>query len=389
MPRRLIPYGHQHISEADIGAVVEVLRSDFLTQGPAVPAFEQRILEWCGARHAVACNSGTSALHIACLALELGPGDLAWTVPNTFVASANCVRYCGADVDFVDVEPGTWNICIAALEAKLETAAERGRLPKVVIPVDFAGQSCKMDRVRALAARYGFRILEDASHAIGGTYRGRPVGCGDADVTVFSFHPVKIVTTAEGGAAVTNDPALAARMRRLRSHGVTRDPQEMERRPDGPWYYEMLELGWNYRMTDVQAALGSSQMNRLEEFIVRRRRLAERYDEALAGSGLLLPQRDPDAQSSWHLYVVGWPEDAAGKTRLTAFEDLRAAGIGVNVHYIPVHLHPYYRRLGFSSGDYPVAERYYQRALTIPLYFGLGEAEQDRVVEALRGALGA
>jgi len=384
MSDKFIPYGRQDIGDADIEAVVAVLRSDFLTQGPAVPEFEKRVMAWCGSHFAVACNSATSALHIACAALGLGPGDRAWTVPNTFVASANCARYCGAEVDFVDVEPGTWNISIAALTSKLERADREGTLPKVVIPVDFAGQACDLLGIRALADRFGFKVLEDASHAIGATYRGKPVGSGSyADITVFSFHPVKIITTAEGGMAVTNDPLLAARMARLRTHGITREPSEMEAPSHGPWYYEMVELGWNYRMTDVQAALGSSQMARLGEFVSRRRGLADRYDQLLANSALTLPRRDPAGQSSWHLYVVGWNQQQSGRSRRAAFEALRAAGIGVNVHYIPVHLQPYYRRLGFSAGRFPVAEAYYDSAITLPLFPGLSRPMQDRVVEVL------
>jgi UDP-4-amino-4,6-dideoxy-N-acetyl-beta-L-altrosamine transaminase len=387
MPEGYIPYGRQDISDDDIAAVVAVLRSDFLTQGPAIPEFERSVLSASGAQHAVACNSATSALHIACLALGVGPGDLVWTVPNTFVASANCARYCGADVDFVDIEPGTWNISVPALEEKLHSASKAGRLPKVVIPVDFAGQPCDLAAIRVLADQYGFRILEDASHAIGASYQDAPIGSRYADIVIFSFHPVKIVTTAEGGVAVTNDAELAARMARLRTHGITRDPDEMAGASEGPWYYEMIELGWNYRMTDVQAALGTSQMRRLHQLVTRRRELAARYDAMLADSGLSLPRRTPDAESAWHLYVIGWNEQRSGKSRRQAFDNLRAASIGVNVHYIPVHLQPYYRGLGFREGDFPVAERYYRSAISIPLYAGLVDADQDRVVAALRSEL--
>jgi UDP-4-amino-4,6-dideoxy-N-acetyl-beta-L-altrosamine transaminase len=379
----VIPYGRQSISEEDIRAVVEVLRSDFLTQGPAVPRFEESVAEQCGAAHTVAVNSGTSALHIACLALDVGPGDRVWTVPNTFVASANCARYCGADVDFVDIETGTWNISVAELARKLEKAKKQKALPKVVIPVAFAGQSCAMLELRDLADRYGFRVLEDACHAIGGSYRGQPIGNGRfADITVFSFHPVKVVTTGEGGVAATADPKLARRMAQLRTHGITREPTEMTEPSHGAWYYEMVELGWNYRMTDLQAALGCSQMKRLTEFIARRTALADRYERLLAASTLTLPRRDPFARSAWHLYVIGWNEEASGKSRKTAFDALRAAGIGVNVHYIPVHLQPYYRR-SFHRGQFPVAERYYERALSIPLFPAMTDADQDRVAEAL------
>lgn len=390
MHEDVIPYGRQDISADDVEAVVAVLRSDFLTQGPAVANFERTVAEYCGAAHAVAANSATSALHLACAALDLGPGDLLWTVPNTFVASANCARFCGADVDFVDIDPLTRNIGIAALAEKLETARKNGRLPKIVVPVDFAGLPCPMAEIRRLADEYGFAVVEDASHAIGARYRDRPVGCGEwADVTVFSFHPVKIITTGEGGMAMTRDGRLAERMRRLRAHGITRDAAEMASAPEGPWVYEMQELGWNYRMTDIQAALGASQMRRLGAFVERRTALAGRYDERLAGCGLTLPQRAADARSAWHLYVVGWNAARSGLTRADAFVRLRAAGIGVNVHYIPVHLQPYYRGLGFAPGQFPAAEAHYAGAISLPLYAGLSEAQQDRVVDALREIAGA
>ena len=379
----MIPYGRQDINQADIDAVVDVLRSDFLTQGPAVPRFEAALTEHCGARFAVAVNSATSALHIACLALDLGPGDRLWTSPNTFVASANCGRYCGAEIDFVDIDPSTYNMSVDALAKKLEVAARAGKLPKVVVPVHFAGQSCDMVRIRELADRYGFRVVEDASHAIGGTYDGEPIGsCRFSDVAVFSFHPVKIVTTGEGGAALTNDHGLAARMARLRSHGTTREPSLMEEESEGPWYYQMLELGWNYRMTDIQAALGSSQITRVEDYVRRRTELADRYDRLLSGTGLTLPARAPKGSSAWHLYVVGW-RDRGGLSRAEVFARLRAASIGVNVHYVPVHLQPYYRQLGFAPGQYPAAEAYYSRAITLPLYPAMTNLQQDRVVEEL------
>jgi UDP-4-amino-4,6-dideoxy-N-acetyl-beta-L-altrosamine transaminase len=333
-------------------------------------------------------NSATSALHIACLALGLGPGDRLWTSPNTFVASANCGLYCGAEVDFVDIDPRTYNMSADALAAKLESAEAQGRLPKVIVPVHFAGQSCDMQRIRALADRYGFRIVEDAAHAIGGKYLGMPMGgCRYSDIAVFSFHPVKIITTAEGGVALTNDAELADRMARLRSHGTTHDPARMQGERDGPWYYQVIELGWNYRMTDIQAALGCSQMQRLDGYVRRRTVLAERYNRLLANSGLTLPWSDPDCASAWHLYVVGWNEEASGVSRRDAFGRLRAAGIGVQVHYIPVHTQPYFRKLGFRLGQYPNAEAYYACAITIPLYAGLTEAQQDSVVEQLTAML--
>lgn len=389
MPESIIQYARQDISAADIEAVVGVLNSDMLTQGPAVPAFEKAVADHCSAPYAVATNSATSALHIACMALDLGPGDLLWTVPNTFVASANCARYCGADVDFVDIHPHTRNISLQALRSKLEEASRKGRLPKIVVPVAFAGQSCPMAEIGALADEFGFRIIEDAAHAIGGRYHGQPIGSGEwADITIFSFHPVKIITTGEGGMAVTRNSQLAKRMARLRSHGITRDADLMEGEIDGPWHYQMLDLGWNYRMTDIQAALGLSQMQRINEFIAHRTMLADRYDTLLVDSGLTLPQRDLDCASAWHLYTVGWNEERSGLSRAEAYGRLHDAGIIVNVHYIPVHLQPYYRRLGFGPGQYPNAEAYYARALSIPLYATLSLAQQDRVVSELRKLLG-
>jgi UDP-4-amino-4,6-dideoxy-N-acetyl-beta-L-altrosamine transaminase len=379
-----IPYGRQDVRPDDIAAVVEVLQSDWLTQGPAVPRFEAALADYCGAKHAVAANSATSALHIACLALGLGPGDRLWTSPNTFVASANCGLYCGAEIDFVDIDLRTYNMSADALAEKLECAEAKGRLPKVVVPVHFAGQSCDMQRIRALADRYGFRIVEDAAHAVGGKYLGASIGgCRYSDIAVFSFHPVKIITTAEGGVALTNNVELADRIARLRSHGTTHDPARMQGEPDGPWSYQVLELGWNYRMTDIQAALGCSQMRRLDDYVGRRTALAERYNRILANSGLALPWSDPSCASAWHLYVVGWNQGVSGLSRGEAFARLRAAGIGVQVHYIPVHTQPYFRKLGFRPGQYPNAEAHYARAITLPLYAGLSEAQQDTVAKHL------
>lgn len=381
----MIPYGCQDISTDDVDAVIEVLKSDFITQGPIVARFEDALAEKSSAAHAVAMNSATSALHVALAALGLGHGDLMWTSPITFVASANCGRYLGADVDFVDIDPDTFNICPRALASKLEQACALGRLPKVIIPVHMCGQSSAMREIGELVRPYGIKIVEDASHAVGGHYMDQPVGsCQHSDITVFSFHPVKIITTAEGGMALTNDTALAARMERLRSHGVTRDGSLMTHESDGPWYYQQIELGWNYRMTEMQAALGLSQQTRLKEFVDRRNELADRYDGLLRNLPLDLPGRLSGVRSAFHLYVVRlW--DAA--QRSSAFEVLRASGIGVNVHYIPVHLQPYYRKLGFADGDFPTAEDYYSRAISIPLYAGLTEADQDKVVDALRKAL--
>jgi UDP-4-amino-4,6-dideoxy-N-acetyl-beta-L-altrosamine transaminase len=386
----MIPYGRQQISDADIQAVVEVLRSDFLTQGPAVPAFEAALASYCGASHAVAVNSATSALHLACLALDVGPGDRVWTSPITFVASANCARYCGADVDFVDIDARTYCLSAERLAEKLAEAAASSRLPKVVIPVHLAGQSCDMAAIHALAQRYGFRVVEDASHAVGSRYAGAPVGRGTfSDITVFSFHPVKIITTGEGGAAVTNQPALADRMRRLRSHGVTRDANEMSGESDGPWYYEQHELGFNYRLTDVQAALGLSQLRRLDAFVARRRELAYRYDTRLRGVPVATPWEHPECISATHLYIVRLDRSRVRRTHREVFEALRSAAIGVNLHYIPVYRQPYYARLGHMLAQYPEAERYYAEAISLPMFPSLSEAQQDRVVAALAEACGA
>ncbi|HAC68475.1 MAG TPA: UDP-4-amino-4,6-dideoxy-N-acetyl-beta-L-altrosamine transaminase [Pseudomonas sp.] len=375
-----IPYGRQSISEEDIAAVTAVLRSDWLTQGPMIERFEQAVAQRCEAMHGVAVCNATAALHIACLALDLGPGDLLWTSPNTFVASANCARYCGADVDFVDIDPHTLNLSVPALATKLDIAERAGRLPKILVPVAFAGQSCDMAAIQVLARRYGFKVIEDASHAIGARYAGQPVGSGaQADITVFSFHPVKIVTTGEGGLLTTKDAALAERLRRLRSHGITRDPGLLQDQAQGGWYYEQLELGFNYRMTDIQAALGLSQLERLVPFITRRRALVQRYRELLAEVPVGLIGNQAGAESAWHLF----PIRVDGGQRAHVFAGMRAAGIGVNLHYIPVHLQPYYRALGFAPGDFPEAERYYAQALSLPLYADLSEAQQDRVVQTL------
>ncbi len=384
----MIPYGRQEVTQADIDAVDAVLRSDFLTQGPAVARFEQALAAYCGATHGVAMANATAALHIACLALDLGPGDWLWTSPNTFLASANCGVYCGARVDFVDIEPRTYNMDAAALAAKLERAERDGRLPKVVVPVHFSGQSCDMAAIGALARRYGFRVVEDASHAVGGRYRGAPVGsCAHSDVTVFSFHPVKIVTTGEGGMALTNDAALARRLELLRSHGMTRDAALMDAEPDGPWYYQQVELGYNYRITDIQAALGLSQLARLDDYVGRRHRLAARYDALLADLPVIVPARVADVRSALHLYPIQVDAARCRRSRRQVFDALRAAGIGVNVHYIPVHTQPYYRRMGFSRGDFPRAEAYYAQAISLPMFATLTDAQQDEVVAALRRAL--
>lgn len=384
----MIPYGRQDITQDDIDSVVEVLQSDFLTQGPQVPAFENSIREYCGAEYALAVNSGTSALHIACLALGIGPGDEVWTSPITFVASANCARYCGASVDFVDIDPRTYNLSVEALAHKLEQRRESGGiLPRAVIPVHLCGQSCDMKAIRALGDEFGFRIIEDASHALGGRYRDRPIGdCRYSDMTVFSFHPVKIITTAEGGAVTTNSAALAEKLALFRSHGVTRDESLMTLPSHGPWYYEQIELGYNYRMTDVQAALGTSQMKRLDANVSRRHEIAERYDIELAGLPLQLPFRETFNYSSFHLYVVLLSEARAAE-RGAVFESLRAQGIGVNVHYIPVHTQPFHRDAGRGPGAFPCAEDYYARAISIPMYASMTDGQQDHVIAALGSAL--
>jgi UDP-4-amino-4,6-dideoxy-N-acetyl-beta-L-altrosamine transaminase len=386
----MIPYGRQDITQADIDAVVQVLHSTNLTQGPAVPRFEQAVLSHCKAAHALAVNSATSALHISCMALGLGPGDWLWTTPNTFVASANCGLYCGAQVDFVDIDPRTYNLCAKALEQKLIAAEKAGRLPKIVVPVHLCGQPCDMQAIHALAQRYGFKIIEDASHAIGGKYLGEPIGnCRFSDITVFSFHPVKIITTAEGGMALTNDDKLAERLGLLRSHGITRDPALMTKPMDGPWYYQQVALGYNYRMTDLQGALGASQMNRLEQYVARRHELARRYDELLKDMPITTPWQHPDGYSGLHLYVIRLQLDKIQKTYLQVFETLREKNISVSLHYIPVHTQPYYQELGFKVGQFPEAERYYAEAISIPMYPIMSETEQDYVVSSLQEALSA
>ena len=385
----MIPYGRQSISEDDIAAVVAVLRSDFLTQGPMAATFEQAVASHCGAAHAVAVNSATSALHIACLALGLGPGDWLWTSPITFVASANCGLYCGAQVDFVDIDARTYNMCPEALARKLEVAEQAGRLPKVVVPVHLCGQPCDMQAIHALAKKYGFEIIEDASHAIGGKYQGEPIGnCKYSDITVFSFHPVKIITTGEGGMALSNDPELADRMRRYRSHGITSNVDKMQARPaDEIWNYQQISLGFNYRMTDIQAALGLSQMNRLAQFVEKRRRIADRYDAELAGLPLQTPWQHPDSYSSYHLYPIRLNLGEDEQTQRQVHDALHAAGILVNLHYIPVYRQPYYEAMGFKLGYCPVAELYYKDALSIPMYPTLNAGQQEQVVNALRASL--
>lgn len=383
-----IPYGKQEIQQSDIDAVMEVLTSDFLTQGPKVPAFESAVADKVGARHALAVNSATSALHIACLALGLGEGDWLWTTPVTFVASANCGLYCGAQVDFVDIDPNTYNISVDELREKLQKAAKESSLPKVLVVVHLCGQPCEMHAIKALADRYGVKVIEDASHAIGGKYQGEYVGnCRYSDITVFSFHPVKIITTAEGGMALTNSDELAGKMDLLRSHGITRNSELMTHEPDGPWYYQQVGLGFNYRMTELQAALGLSQLGRLDEYVAKRHELAKRYDELLQELPVTCPYQHPDSYSGLHLYVIRLNLAEISVRHREVFESLRERGIGVNLHYIPVHTQPYYQQFGFKSDDFPEAMNYYREAISLPMYPNLTDDEQDDVVKALEKAL--
>ncbi|CAM2980189.1 UDP-4-amino-4,6-dideoxy-N-acetyl-beta-L-altrosamine transaminase [Pseudoalteromonas distincta] len=380
----MIPYGKQDITQADIDAVVNVLKSDFLTQGPQVPAFERALMNSTGANHALAVNSATSALHIACLALELGAGDRLWTTPVTFVASANCGLYCGASIDFVDIDPVTYNLCPVALKEKLIRAKKEGVLPKVLVAVHLCGQPCDMKAIHALSIKYGFKVIEDASHAIGGRYLEQPIGsCEYSDITVFSFHPVKIVTTAEGGAALTNSKALADKMALYRSHGITRDEALMENASHGGWYYEQVDLGFNYRMTELQAALGVSQMSRLSEFVSARHELAVRYYDKLASLPIVLPYQLPNTYSGLHLYVIRLNLNEISKTHKEVFDELRENGIGVNLHYIPVHLQPYYQKMGFKQGDFPNSESYYSNAISLPMFHGMTHKQQDEVISKL------
>ena len=383
-----IPYGRQDISQADIDAAVAVLQSDYLTQGPTVPKFEEAVAAYCLAKHAVAVNSATSALHIACKALGLGPGDWLWTTPTTFVASANCGLYCGAQVDFVDIDPCTYNLCPQALARKLEQAERDGKLPKVVVPVHLCGQPCDMAAIHALSRQYGFKIIEDASHAIGGRYQGLPIGNGAyCDITVFSFHPVKIITSGEGGMAVTNDPLIWKKMKLLRSHGISSDQADMQpRAADEIWNYQQIDLGFNYRMTDIHAALGVSQMHRLDEFVMRRQALAQRYNDLLLGLPVVTPWQHPDS-SSFHLYVIRLKLDSIALTQRQVYEALHAAGIFVNLHYIPVYRHPYYEQFGFKVGYCPEAEGYYAEALSLPMYAALTNEQQNHVVQTLKSIL--
>ena len=382
----MIPYGKQNINQADIDSVVDVLKSDFLTQGPQVPLFEDKVAKYCGAKHGVTVNSATSALHIACLSLGLGRGDYLWTSPNSFVASANCGLYCGAQVDFVDIDPKTYNLSTEELEKKLIQAKKESKLPKIVIPVHFAGQSCDMQKIHSLSQEYGFKIIEDASHAIGGKYLDKPIGCCQySNITVFSFHPVKIITTAEGGLATTNSAKLAEKMQLFRSHGVTRDTRLMTKETEGDWYYQQVELGFNYRMTELQAALGVTQMDRLDEFVTARHNLQERYD-LLLDSSIIKPYQDQNSYSALHLYPIQINLEGTNKSRQNIFNELRKNDIGVNVHYIPIHTQPYYQKFGYQKGDFPNAEKFYSRSLSLPLYFDMTYEQQDFVLKVLARA---
>ena len=384
----MIPYGKQDINQTDIDSVISVLQSDFLTQGPQTPLFEKIVSDYCGAEYGVAVNSATSALHIACMALNLGEGDYLWTSPNTFVASANCGLYCSAKVDFVDINLLTYNLSPEELEKKLIQARQDNKLPKIVIPVHFAGQSCDMRKIHSLSQEYGFKIIEDASHAIGGMYLGQPIGgCQYSDITVFSFHPVKIITTAEGGLATTNDERLLERMQLFRSHGVTRDPRLMTKKSEGGWYYQQVELGFNYRMTELQAALGVSQMKRLDEFVTLRHKRQKRYDKFLKNLPVVTPYQDMDSYSALHLYPIQIQIEKVKNTRKEIFEALRKNGVGVNVHYIPVHTQPYYENIGFKKGDFPNVERYYESTISIPLFHAMTFEQQDQVIVALKKVL--
>jgi UDP-4-amino-4,6-dideoxy-N-acetyl-beta-L-altrosamine transaminase len=385
----MIPYGKQSISQDDIDAVVNVLKSDFLTQGPQVPLFEKTVSNYCGAEYGVAVNSATSALHIACLSVGLGEGDWLWTSPNSFVASANCGLYCGAKIDFVDIDPQTYNLSVTELEKKLIQAKQENKLPKIVIPVHFSGQSCDMKKIHSLSQEYGFKIIEDSSHAIGGKYLNKPIGgCQYSDITVFSFHPVKIITTAEGGLATTNDKKFAERMQLLRSHGVTRDSKLITKVSEGGWYYQQIDLGFNYRMTELQAALGVSQMSRLDGFVAKRHILQERYDFLLNDLPITKPFQDKDSYSALHLYPIQIDLDKVDKSREQIFNELRENGVGVNVHYIPIHTQPYYQKFGFNKGDFSNSESYYSKAISIPLFHAMTFDQQDVVTDVLKETLG-
>ena len=384
----MIPYGKQNINQDDIDSVVDILKSNYLTQGPKVPLFEKKISEYCNSKFAVAVNSATSALHIACLALGLKKGDKLWTSPNSFVASANCGLYCGAKIDFVDINPLTYNLCPIELEKKLIKAKKQSKLPKILIPVHFAGQSCDMKKIYSLSKDYGFKIIEDASHAIGGRYLKKPIGgCQFSNITIFSFHPVKIITTAEGGIATTNDKKLLNQMQLFRTHGITKNPKYMTKNSEGNWYYQQINLGFNYRMNELQAALGISQMNRLDEFVKNKHILKERYDRFLSVLPIIKPYYSSNIYSALHLYPIQIDRNKSNFSRKKLFNELRKKGIGVNIHYIPIHTQPYFLNMGFKRGDYPIAELYYQNSISLPLFSQMSFNEQDKVINTLTNIL--
>jgi UDP-4-amino-4,6-dideoxy-N-acetyl-beta-L-altrosamine transaminase len=386
--RQHIPYGCQNITEEDIAAVVEVLRSDWLTQGPTIERFEQAVADYCGVKYAVAVSNATAALHLACLAIGLGPSDCLWTSPNSFVASANCARYCGAEVDFVDIDSQTYNMSIEELDRKLIDADQSGTLPKVILPVHFAGQSCDMEAIAALAKKYGIQVIEDASHSLGGCYQTQKIGsCEFSEMAIFSFHPVKMITTGEGGMIVTNRADLNQILKQLRSHGITKSPHLFTQESSGDWYYEQQALGFNYRLTDIQAALGVSQIQRLNQFVTRRQELADRYYTQLQDLPLETPIVQPENQSSYHLYVVRLKLEKLTRAKSEIFQDLQSRGIGVQVHYIPVHTQPYYQILGFKWGDYPIVEAYYAETLSLPIHYDLTDSEQDSIIQTLKEVL--
>ncbi len=380
----MIPYAKQSISEQDIEAVAKVLRSDFITQGPVVVQFEQAIAEYCGADYTIAVSHGTAALHLACLALDVGEGDSVWTSPNSFVASANCALYCGAKIDFIDIDPQTYNISMTQLKDKLKLAEQNNTLPKVLIPVHFSGQSCDMQAIKSLSQQYGFSIIEDAAHALGGEYQKTKIGsCHYSDISIMSFHPAKMITSGEGGMLLTNRQDLADSIEQLRSHGITRNPEQMKGASHGSWYYQQLDLGFNYRITDIQAALGLSQLQRLDDFVSQRRALAKHYNEKLQGLALTIPWQHPDTQSSWHLYVICLQLEHLNVGRKQIFDLLRQAGVGVHVHYIPIHTQPFYQEKGFKEGDFPASEAYYATALTLPLFAEMSVEQLDFIVDNL------
>jgi UDP-4-amino-4,6-dideoxy-N-acetyl-beta-L-altrosamine transaminase len=384
-----IPYGRQNISKKDIQAVVEVLKSDYITQGPVVPEFEDRIAKYCGVKYAICVNSATSALHLACLALGIKNGDNVWTSPISFVASANCALYCGANIDFIDIDPITFNISVEMLETKLKKAEEGGKLPKLVIPVHLCGQSCDMEAIHNLSKKYGFKIIEDGSHAIGGSYKGMKIGnCKFSDAVVFSFHPVKIITTGEGGVVLTNDDQVKNKLAQLRSHGIIREAKCMEHQPMGSWYYEMQSLGYNYRMSDLQAALGLSQISRLDDFVNERNRLAEEYDSMITHPEITKPVVSKNCKSAYHLYVIRLSGKTTQMTQAIVFDRMKASGIGVNLHYIPIYRHPYYSQFKFNPREFPQAEKYYSEAITIPIFPCLSASQQKQVVATLQNTSG-